>query len=301
MEDNTKSSNRQQVILIVLLAIVAVIGIYLAYVNRSLKNDLKNYEMLKGELEEEKAKIMGNLNDLSLSYDSLMTNNDSINEELIVQKSKVERLIAEAKNNKWTIYKLRKEAETLRGIMKGYVRTIDSLNTANIELQAENIQVRTQLSEQKGINQELSKENENLAGKVRLGARLVALDMVAYAQRVKSNGVHRETSRATKAETIKVCFTLSANEIAKSGNKALYVRILTPTGQVLAERSDQSHMFDFEGTTGLYSIKKMVNYENQELDVCMYFDISGAVTAGEYLVKSYADELEIGSTSFTLK
>ncbi|HBH06744.1 MAG TPA: hypothetical protein DDX92_09090 [Flavobacteriales bacterium] len=301
MEDNTKSSNRQQVILIVLLAVVAIIGIYLAYVNRSLKNDLKNYEMLKGELEEEKTEIMGNLKDLSLSYDSLMTNNDSINEELIVQKSKVERLIAEAKNNKWTIYKLRKEAETLRGIMKGYVRTIDSLNTANIELQAENIQVRSQLDEQKGINQELSKTNEDLAGKVKIGGRLIALDMIAYAQRIKNNGVHRETRRASKAQKIKVCFTLSANEIAKSGNKALYVRILTPTGQVLAERSDQSHMFNFEGTTGLYSIKKMVKYENQELDVCMYFDISGSVTAGEYMVKSYADEMEIGNATFTLK
>ena len=209
MEDNTKSSNRQQVILIVLLAVVAIIGIYLAYVNRSLKNDLKNYEMLKGELEEEKTEIMGNLKDLSLSYDSLMTNNDSINEELIVQKSKVERLIAEAKNNKWTIYKLRKEAETLRGIMKGYVRTIDSLNTANIELQAENIQVRSQLDEQKGINQELSKTNEDLAGKVKIGGRLIALDMIAYAQRIKNNGVHRETRRASKAQKIKVCFTLS--------------------------------------------------------------------------------------------
>ena len=42
---------------------------------------------------------------------------------------KVEKLDKKSKKDWRQIYKLKKEAETLRGIMKGYIHTIDSLNT----------------------------------------------------------------------------------------------------------------------------------------------------------------------------
>ena len=185
--------------------------------------------------------------------------------------------------------------------MKGYVRTIDSLNMENVELRAENMDVKTQLGEKEDENSKLKEDKSQLEGKVKLGAKLNALDMVAYAQRVRKNNIHKETTRADKAEKIKCCFTLDNNEVIESGKKTVYVRIITPEGTVLTERSDNAHMFEFEGTRGLYSMIKVVNYENQQLDLCMYWDVINTLTPGQYIAKAYVDGFEIGSANLDLK
>lgn len=304
MEQQTeKSSQKKPISAILILLLVAVAGFaaYMAYNNQQLNKQLTDLGYLKQEVEDEKNRVIDELEGMTGQYDSLAVTNDSMNVELMAQREKVEELISKAKNNEWTIYKLRKEAGTLREIMKGYVRTIDSLNTLNVELRAENAQVTRKLSETESKNTALRDANEQLSEKVKLGAKLKALDMVAYGQRVKRNGVHRETDRSDKVEKIKVCFTLDKNEVAEAGNKNIFVRIIAPSGQVLAERSDDGHMFNFEGSRGLYSIKKLVNYEKQELDLCMYFEDAKSLQRGDYMVDAFADQMKIGSTKFTLK
>ncbi len=207
--------------------------------------------------------------------------------------------MSEAKNNQWTIYKLKKEASTLRDIMKGYVRTIDSLNTLNVELRAQNADVNRKLDEQKNHNEELNEINSQLTDKVRLGARLDAENMTAYAQKVRNNGLHREVTRAGKADKIKTCFTIAKNDVTEPGNKAIFIRIITPSGKVLVERNDAT--FEFEERNMLYSIKKVVEYENKPLDLCLYWDVETDLVEGEYLVEAYSEGFKIGNTSFTLK
>jgi hypothetical protein len=302
MENNeSKAKSSISIVLIVLLGITVILGGYLAYLNAELKKQLADCGYSKEQVEDEKDKVVDELNVMLNQYDALQTTNDSMNQMLLAERTKIEKLIEEAKNDKWTIYKLKKEAGTLREIMKGYVRTIDSLNTQNIELRAQNVEVSRKLSETERTADKLRENNEELQGKVKIGARLKALDMAAQAQRVRNNGVHRETNRSGKAEKIRTCFTLDKNDVAEHGKKWLYVRILTPSGKVLAERTDDSNMFDFEGTKGLFSIKKLIDYEGAELDVCMYWDVTGELAAGEYQVEAFCDGMRIGSTSFVLK
>lgn len=300
-QENSQKKPVVQYILIALLALISGVGMYLALENRDLKIALADCGVNANEIQDEKIEVMQNLQDLATEYDSLMTDNDSINEEMLAQKERVDQLLAEAKGNKWSIYKLKKEASTLREIMKGYVRTIDSLNTENIELRAENLDVTQKLGAKESENNKLKETKASLENKVRLGAKLAALDMVTYAQRVRKNNIHKETTRADKAEKIKTCFTIDKNEVIEPGKKMVFLRIITPAGTVLAERSDNNHMFTFEGTKGLYSVTKEVNYENQELDLCMYWDVTDALSPGEYLIKAYVDGLEIGGTSLILK
>ena len=304
MENNTNQENKNKSLLIVLTVLLLAasgLGIYLGMENSELKTQLAECGTLKDNETEEKNKVIKDLENMLLQYDSLSTTNDSINAELISAKAKVEKLLSEAKNNKWTIYKLRKEAATLREIMKGYVVTIDSLNTLNVELRAENAEVTRRYSEQKQVNEELQETNKSLGEKVRLGARLKAMDMVALAQRVKNNGVHRETNRANKTEKIKTCFTIDKNDVAETGSKTIFLRITSPNGKVLAEKTDESNMFEFEETKGLFSVKKVFDYDRKEVDISMYWDVTDALVPGEYLVEAYVDKLRIGKTTFILK
>ena len=85
--------------------------------------------------------LKDNLKLMLSSYDSLEQSNtmvvDSIDQQRMKIKnliSKVEKLNGKSKRDWREIFSLKKEAETLRGIMKGYISTIDSLNTLNINL-----------------------------------------------------------------------------------------------------------------------------------------------------------------------
>lgn len=298
--DNKKKSMVQYV-LIGLLVLVSGIGIFLVSENQNLKKELADCGISYDSSEEERMGVMSDLQLMAGEYDSLMTNNDSINSELVDQKDKVDKLMADAKKFNWSIYKLKKEASTLREIMKGYVRTIDSLNTENVELRAENISVKGALGEKEKENDQLKENNSELQNIVKLGAKLAALNFTVYGQRIKRNTVHKETTRANNTEKIKACFTIDKNEIAEPGKKMVYLRIMTPEGTVLAERSDNSNTFNFEGAKILYSVKKEVNYENKPLDLCMYWDVINMLTPGEYFVKAYMEGYEIGSSSMILK
>ena len=290
-----------QYVLIGLLILLSGIGIFLVSENQNLKKELADCGVSYDESEEERVDVMNDLKLMAGEYDSLMTNNDSINTELVEQRDKVDQLMAEAKRNNWSIYKLKREASTLREIMKGYVRTIDSLNTENVELRAENMSVKGALGAKEKENDALKQNNSELQNKVKLGAKLAAVNFTVYGQRVKRNSIHKETNRTSNTEKIKACFTIDENEVTEPGKKMVYLRIMTPEGTVLAERSDNSNMFNFEGAKILYSVKKQVNYENQPLDLCMYWDVVNQLTPGEYFVKAYIEGYEVGSTSMILK
>ena len=72
------------------------------------------------------------------SYDTLQTENTVLMAEMAAQKSQIEDLLKKVKDKDWSVSKLKKETNTLREIMKGYVVTIDSLNQLNQALMAEN-------------------------------------------------------------------------------------------------------------------------------------------------------------------
>jgi hypothetical protein len=303
MENQSESTNKfiVQYILMALLIIISGISIYLGVENQNLKDALIDCGDTSELAELEKNQVMESLRDLSAEYDSMMTNNDSINAELIEEKKRVDELMAQAKKYNWSIYKLKKEAATLREIMKGYVRTIDSLNMENVELRAENMDVKNQLGQVENKNKSLMETTKSLEDKVRLGAKLSTTNFAVEGQRVRSNNIHKEINRASKTEKLRACFTIDANEVTEPGKKTIYLRIITPEGTVLSERADNNHTFPFEGTKGLYSVKKEINYENVAVDLCMYWDVTTPLVPGEYLFKAYESGQEIGSATLILK
>jgi hypothetical protein len=223
------------------------------------------------------------------------------------QKAKIEELLKEAEKHKgdaWVIHKLRKETETLRTIMKGFVRTIDSLNVLNQTLTEEKAEVTTQLKHQQTKNEELSKSNEDLNQKVTVASQLKAMGMKAFGVKVKGDNTGKELDKAKRIDKIRCCFKLAENKIAPSGKKWVYLRVLAPDGKVLADKSDESNMFEFNGVKGLFSSKKQIDYQNQELELCLDWaapDDKYEFSVGEYIIEIYADGTDIGRTKLTLK
>lgn len=295
-----KKNNTNKLLVVLIVLLLGFCG-FLIWQNLQLQNQLEDLGVEVVDVKDERDQVKSDLEEMLTQYDELETTNGQLNSEIEEQKAKIEELLKQAKNKNWTIHKLRKETETLRTIMKGYVHQIDSLNTINKELRAENTVVRNELSTEKDKNENLTKENEGLSDKVTIASHLKTLGVRSYGVRVKSNNTGKETERAKKTDKIRTEFTIQKNIITPPGNKFIYVRILTPDGKVLSEKTDDSNKFDFNGVMGLYSVKKQINYQNKDVSLTIDWKKLNEFPVGEYNVEIYADGVDIGKTKFSLK
>lgn len=300
-ETKEKKGNKTNKFLVVVSILLLAFCGYLIWQNLELQKLIDNKEIQYVEVSNERDQVQLELEDMLAQYEEMKTDNADLNAELDEQKAKIEQLLKEAKGKNWTIYQLRKETETLRTIMKGYVVQIDSLNQANSKLRAENQVVRTELSSEKSKTKDLTEKNEDLTDLVTVASYLKTSGLKAYGVKVKSDNTGKEMDRAKKVDKIRTTFTLMKNTITVPGKKWIYVRILTPDGKVLSEKTDDSNKFDFNGVRGLYSSKQQIDYQNQDMNLTIDWKKTDEFPVGEYNVEVYADGVDIGKTKFSLK
>lgn len=296
------SNNNNKTLVIILAALLGITTISTGLLYKSklnLQEELSTCDKDLDKEELEKKTALAELNSMLRQYDELSEQNNALSAELQGEKDKIVKLIEQAKNKDFTIGKLRKETETLREIMKGYIHTIDSLNVVNQGLTTENIAVKGELSTQKEVNSGLEKERQNLTEKVKVGSLLDAINVVATGNNRKNNGSLKETEKASRTEVIKCCFDIAKNNIAQAGKRNVYLRIISPFGVVLGETSEGN--FQVNGHSSVYTAMKEVDYQNTLTNVCMYWDVTNPLTKGDYTVQLFSDGAELGSTKFTLK
>lgn len=278
--------------IIVTLSVVAIVlGIMLL---KESKQSTSYYEE-KVFVEEQKSVLEGELNGLIVEYDSLKTENDSINEMLEGEKAKIRKLLNVQASNTQKIKLYEKELETLRKVMRSYIVQIDSLNTRNRVLTEENIQVRSDLRQKEIDYDKLSEVKEELVTKVALAQKLSAKDVVA----VGLNDRSKEKDRVSKIEKIRVCFTVRENSVAEAGKKMMFIRIVRPDNVVLS--SPEAGIIICQGQELVYSAKRELDYDNQDIPMCIYWDKTEELVAGNYKISVYSEGYEIGSTTLDLK
>ena len=320
--DQSKKKNLFYVVFIFfLLAIIGYLAIQINSANKknheftqeiSLlnleKNELNSLLESSGIINAEDNKnLRSNLQNLLYTYDTLKFDNEKIKDSIENQKQVINDLMLEAeklekqKKKDWgRIYRLKKETETLRSIMKGYIHTIDSLNTANINLTNSLNKTSNELSKVQTENKTIKTQNEELQQTVALGSILQTSNFITQAIRVKNSGKQTETSRASRANMLKGCFTILENKISSAGNKFIYLRVISPEGKVLPQQKKETIAIDQEGEIEI-SAKREINYQNQNTDVCVFYEIETPLKAGKYSVEVYAENEKIGVTSFALK
>ena len=309
--------NNKTPILVTALIIVGLIAAFLAWELSASNKQNKNYEEEIVGLEAIMAgngmnalmedDIAGSLKNLLNEYNSVTTDNSELNDSIAIQKQKVALLLQELENSeksrKYTareLYKMRKEAETLRKVMKNYVHKVDSLNTLNLELQA-TIKVKDQtISTVKGERDEFKERTENLSKTVEMGSKLQILGLSAEAIRIRTSGSFTETSRAKRADQVKACFTIVANSIAEKGSKMFYMRVISPEGVVLT--NTKSSQITVNGESIEVSVGRAVDYQGKAVDFCVFYEkATDELPKGDYKVEIYSEGLKVGTSTFGLK
>jgi uncharacterized protein (DUF3084 family) len=278
-------------IVITLLILSMLLGIKL-YINTSQRNAVS--EDLQ-YVQTEKKKLEGELNGLIIEYDSLKTNNDTLNTQLAQQQDYIKKLLKIDASNVTKIKMYQKELETLRKVMRSYIVQIDSLNTKNRELTNENIEVHQQLSTVSSNYEQLSKKSEELSSTVKIAQKLNAKNITA--EGINKNSKTKD--RISRIDKIKVCCTVRENAVAQAGTKTIYLRIARPDDVVLS--SPDAGTFDFDGKTIAYSAKRDLEYENKDIDICLFWDKTEQLIPGTYIITLYAEGYEMGTSTLILK
>jgi FtsZ-binding cell division protein ZapB len=293
MENTTSTQNRKPTIILTIVVVVltVVLGLlYMQYTKMKADNAI-----VQEALEEQKKSLTNELQDMMSEYEGLKSDNDSLNKEIDKQQDHIRGLLAINKDNIEKIKLYKKELGTLRDIMKSYIVQIDSLNTKNQKLVAENTEVKSALEQSRKSNEDLSKEKENLNSKVQIASVLSAKDLTI----ASLNKRGKDTEKSARVAKVKVCFTIRENPLIAAGEKLVYLRITRPDELVLA--SSEQDVFTYEGKQIVYSAKRSVNYESKDVDMCIYWDNAGQLIPGNYGVDLFGDGKMIGTGTFVLK
>ena len=279
--------------LIVLMAFVLAGLGWLYYAEKQEGMEIQN------QLKAEKDSITLNLQEIMYEYQTLETDNENIKAKLAEEQERAEKLYAELRKVQSVSYSKIKEYQrelgTLRSIMRDMVKEIDSLNTINQQLIAENIKVKQEFTVSQRKVESLSQRTEELSTTVAKGSVVRARDVATEA--LSRRG--RDVSRARNVDKLKTCFIISENTIAKAGKREVYLRILGPDGFILAKSN--SDLFDFEGNKVVFSAKREVDYQNEDVEMCIFYDNNGELIPGTYETSLYMDGNMIGVGEFKLK
>ena len=285
MKINLKENTPQLIATIVVLVVVLVIAIiFIVTKTRQISHMEELYAIEKQQLEDEYEAI-------ALQYEGFKfsVRNDSLLTKLESEQAKVQRLQEELKLTKATdqkeIQRLKKELETLRQILKTYIIQIDSLN----------IQIKQQYQETSRTLSQITREREELSQKVSLASKLDAININVKA--VNDRG--KEQKRLSRSTRFVISFTIAKNITAEPGERIIYVRIMTPDGNVLTKNPTDT--FPFENGQLQYSIKRIIEYGGEETPVTVYWNIEEFLMPGTYKVDIFADGNHIGSYSFTMQ
>src|SRR5690606_10394382 len=116
-------------------------------------------------LQVEQLQLKNDLQDMLIQYDTMTVANEQLNAEIMGQQEQIKEMLRQIEKHKddaYIIGKLKKEASTLRDIMKGYLVTIDSLNTMNIDLKKDNKFLAEELTVAKTKAQQLESSKKDL-------------------------------------------------------------------------------------------------------------------------------------------
>ncbi len=297
-QDTGMHYNNKPKVPLYLVAIVVTLGVLavvlgILYVQKS-KEHAETVEDVEF-VQEQKQQLEVELNELIINYDSLKTENDSINTKLVSEQEKIRRLLRIRASNTQKLKMYQKELSTLRKVMRSYIVQIDSLNTRNRELTQENIEVHKELVQVQTDYDELHETKEELTSKVALAQKLSAKNIIAVGLNERS----KEKDRIAKISKVRVCFTVRENNVAEPGNKMIYIKLTRPDEIVLS--SPEAGVFEFQGEQMVYTEKRELEYDNQDIDMCIYWDKNEELIPGTYFVSLFAEGHEIGTTTLELK
>jgi microcompartment protein CcmL/EutN len=299
---NAEKDTKKVYILLVVIALLIATNVFLWL--------QKNKSETKFEqTTDEKSKLQTELDQLEVDLNTATANADTLNQNLIAKdeelKGKVAELQAALKRGKMNTAQLSKaknEIDQLRYYINKYQEQIAALKKENEELANENSGLKQTVESEQKKSSDLLNKNISLSNKVAVAEILKPTSLVATGIKFRTNGKESATDRVKSLEKIKINFTLADNQVAATGNKDFYIRIINPENKAEVVTDANESKFNANGETLQYSVKRSFDFQNNpNQEYSIYWTKGSSISPGDYTITLYADGTSIGKTVLKLK
>ena len=292
----TQSSNNNRAKILIGLLVVLLVS--LAGYTYTLIQQNKETVLF---LEADKAEVKKELEALVVSYNEILQDNKLKDKDLIAARDRIIVLLDSVKDYKANLSIITRYKAQVRGLKNERAllfKRADSLLVVTQRLAIEKDSTTAVLIKTIKVVDSVTTANTQLFNSLEKGALIGISSLDATAIIVRKGGKIKETKRASRADKIRVCYTIAPNTLAQAGDRVLYVQVINPDNNIIGDKSN----ITFGQDLLTYSKSESVFYENQALDVCAIVGSTGQdVLKGLYTINIFDAQRQIGSTTLMLK
>ena len=292
----TQSSNNNRAKILIGLLVVLLVS--LAGYTYTLIQQNKETVLF---LEADKAEVQKELEALVVSYNEILQDNKLKDKDLIAARDRIIVLLDSVKDYKANLSIITRYKAQVRGLKNERAQLFkraDSLLVVTQRLAIEKDSTTAVLVKTIKVVDSVTTANTQLFNSLEKGALIGISNLDATAIIVRKGGKIKETKRASRADKIRVCYTIAPNTLAQAGDRVLYVQVINPDNNIIGDKSN----ITFGQDLLTYSKSESVFYENQALDVCAIVGSTGQdVLKGLYTINIFDAQRQIGSTTLMLK
>lgn len=294
MENQKSNSNLKAVIAILAVLLVGS----LVYIFK-MTSDAKAMQTEITSTKSDKESVMKDLEELKARYDAAIAENTSMSDELIAEREKVVNLMSDLKKSKGdaaSMSKYKSQFFALETKMKAMIAENDMLKKDNAKLTTQRDSTVTVLGESRKYNEVLVGQNQELSKTVEIAQKLTVSNLNTAAYKLRSSGKQIATDKASRADILKISFTIAENKVAKQDDKTYYVQVIDSKNNVLGDKKTQT----FGENSLTYSFETTVKYENKSVNVSQ--DLPGKnFEKGNYFVNVFDNGELVSKSSFSLR
>jgi len=292
----TQSSNNNRAKILIGLLVVLLVS--LAGYTYTLIQQNKETLLF---LEADKAEVQKELEAIVVSYNEILQDNELKDKELIAARDRIVVLLDSVKNYKANlsiINRYKAQVRALKNERTQLFKRADSLLFVTQRLAIEKDSTTAVLNKTIKVVDSVTTANTQLFNSLEKGALIGITNLDATAIIVRKGGKIKQTKRASRADKIRVCYTIAPNTLAQAGDRVLYVQVINPDNNIIGDKSN----ITFGQDLLTYSKSEIVFYENKALDVCAIVGTTGQdVLKGLYTINIFDAQRQIGSTTLMLK
>lgn len=268
-----------------------------------IEDQAKELEELRALAEMDRREMENQYEQFAMQYDELKkgVKDEKVIKELEAEKKHTQELLEQLrklKNEKNVdaaeILRLKKELESVREVLRSYIIQVDSLTRDNKRLRGELDGAHRRLDDATSTISTLNEDKARLNEKIDRAAQLNASGISISA--VKKNG--KAAKKIKEISRFNVSFNIQRNVTASTGNRHIYVRVMTPSGSVL----NPSGKFSYENKSLDCSASKSIEYTGEEQHISLVVAASNDfLQPGRYSVHVFCDGQMIGSSSISIE
>ena len=292
---NTTSSNKTSKTLIIILTLLLV---------GTLIYSFKIYQESEATallLENEKIEVLKNLENMTSLYNEANADNKVANEKIIEAQARLDSLKNELKSSKITVstlLKYKKKYFEMESEMEVLLEENTTLKFQNTLLETSLDSTQNQLSSQLETNTKLEAQNLQLKETVNAVKKLTLERLNAYGVIQRRSGKLVPTTRASRVDNLRICYSVPSNLLTESGERSYLVQVIDPSLNVIGSNTPVS----FEEGVLKYSYVSSFTYNNKLLDICDFVSTEERnYEKGLYTVNVFDQNTLITSSTFTLK